>query len=415
MTADTRAGLHVAIIGYVASADVRPYLAGVTGPLPVGSPGAPLMGVLIGELLRRGCRVSAITTDVSLSLDGGLHRFRDGMFELLVAPARQRAWRPNGFRPGRAMDGFAFEAEHMALAIALVAPDIVHAHWTYEHALAALRHSLPTLITCHDSPRAVMRHSPDLYRLVRYLMARRVFARGTAFTAVSEYLAGEVSSYLGGPPPVVSNPVADYALSARGKPRSASALRRVAMVCNGWSRRKNVEVGLQAFAHWRRSEPAAELHLFGQDFGIGQAAHQWAQRRELVQGVCFHGACAHRDLIAALAEMDALLHTAKEETFGVVIAEAMALGLPVVAGRRSGAVPAVMGADIHGLSAVGQLVDVESADAIALGLRTIFDHQYTDRSRAGMRRVREHFTAEAVTSKYLERYHLILNGSGGDR
>jgi glycosyltransferase involved in cell wall biosynthesis len=180
------------------------------------------------------------------------------------------------------------------------------------------------------------------------------------------------------------------------------------MICNGWDRRKNPEPALLAFSRWRKSETAAELHLYGAGFGAGQEAQQWAEQQGIATGMHFHGSVPHRTLVASLGELDALLHPSLEESFGVVLAEAMALGLPVVAGRESGAVPWVMGADADGRCAAGVLADVRSVDAIVLALKEIFRDRYTCRSIAGVERARTNFSAEAVVESYLNRYETVL-------
>jgi glycosyltransferase involved in cell wall biosynthesis len=397
--------MHIAFAGHVAGDDVRGYLNAGDIQVPRGYLGAPLTGILIGELLRAGHRVTAITTDPTLPIQRGPVRLEGPNFTFIVCPARPRAWRPNGWRLGRAVDLFAFERRQVRDAIAVAAPDIVHVHWSYE--LAALAQPVPHLITCHDSPLAVLRFTRSFYRALRYLMAQRVFRKGREFTTVSDYMALELEPSLGYKPQVIPNPVAPYVIE-RGRVRAASASRRVAMICNGWDRRKNPEPALLAFSRWRKSETAAELHLYGAGFGAGQEAQQWAEQQGIATGMHFHGSVPHRTLVASLGELDALLHPSLEESFGVVLAEAMALGLPVVAGRESGAVPWVMGADADGRCAAGVLADVRSVDAIVLALKEIFRDRYTCRSIAGVERARTNFSAEAVVESYLNRYETVL-------
>ena len=179
---------------------------------PQGYAGAPLIGVLIGELLRRGHRVSAFTTDSSLPPEAGVRRIGGSAFDLYLCPACPRAWRVNGSYPGRAVDCFARERAVLTGVMVRAAPDLIHAHWTYEFALAALDTGLPCLVTCHDDPRVVLRHTRSPYRAIRYFMARRVFTRAHHFTTVSSYMADALARSAPGIP-VVPNPVADYALS----------------------------------------------------------------------------------------------------------------------------------------------------------------------------------------------------------
>jgi glycosyltransferase involved in cell wall biosynthesis len=401
--------MHIALVGPIAGEEISGLLHVARGNVPRGCVGAPLTGILIGEFLRLGHRVTGITTDSNLPLSEGPVRLEGPSFTFVVCPARPRAYRPNGWRFGRAVDLFAFERRALSKQIVEAAPDIVHAHWSYEFALAALSQETPHLITCHDSPAAILRFNRNLYRALRYLMAQRVFRLGRAFTTVSDYMARELAPMLGHLPAVVPNPVAAHVF-ALGRPRSTSAARRVAMVCNGWDKRKNAEVALIAFAQWRQAEAAAELHLYGAQFGEHEAAQRWAKVQGLLPGLHFHGSLPHRELARALAGMDALLHSSLEESFGVVLAEAMALGLPIVAGNASGAVPWVLGANTAGETRVGVLADVTSPAAIAAALRKVFDSDYTGRSLAGIERASHLYAPERIALNYEALYRSVLRG-----
>ena len=95
--------LHVAIVGHVAGADVAGLLDPGQGAVPTGYTGAPLMGVLVRELLQLGYRVTAITTDSALPLGSAPVRLTGPRFEFVVAAARRRARAghqdPGGLRP----------------------------------------------------------------------------------------------------------------------------------------------------------------------------------------------------------------------------------------------------------------------------------------------------------------------------
>ena len=54
----------------------------------------------------------------------------------------------------------------------------------------------PTVVTAHDSPWKVLRLMPDLYRALRFGMARRVIPRCRYLTAVSADLAADVQKSL---------------------------------------------------------------------------------------------------------------------------------------------------------------------------------------------------------------------------
>ena len=401
--------LHVLLAGPIAGEELRPWLQLPEGAaLPAGYLGAPLMAILVGELLRLGHRVTALTNDHLLPWAEGPRRFHGPGLSFIVCPARRRAWRPNGWLPGRIVDLFAHERRLLAAEMRAAAPDIVNAHWTYEFALAGLDQPAPLLVTCHDAPTVVLRYTRSPYRAMRWLMARQVFRRAHHFTTVSDYMVRELAPAIGQEPAVVPNPVAPYVL-ALGRVRSLPASRRVAMVCNGWDRLKNPEPALRAFAQWRRAEPTAELHVFGADFGPGERAAAWAAAEGLAEGIHFHGQMLHRALVQNLSQMDALLHPSLEESFGVVIAEAMALGLPIVAGRYSGAVPWVLGWQASGPNA-GLLVDPREPAALSEALTRLFDHDYEARSRRGVGRSAA-FTATSVCQQYLGHYARVTGQS----
>ena len=400
--------MHIAIVGPIATEDIAALIEGDVSGLPLGYPGAPLLGTLIGEYLRRGHRVSAFT----LSSDIPLNR-RDPLiaqgnnFTLSYSPMRRRAWQPNGMHLGRILDLYAFERKHLQRAIELAAPDVVHAHWTYEFALAALQTGLPHVVTCHDSPYRVAkffsreRPTRSLYRWLRVVMAHIVFRQAHCVTAVSSYMRDEVQGMSRVPIQVVPNPVDDSAL-AMVKARKAPLSPLFAMVCNGWQARKNPQPAMQAFAKYIASHPEAELHLYGHDFGVGQTAEIWAKQRGIDTGMNFHGAIPHHQMLEALSKADLLIHPALEESFGLSIAEAMAMGLPVIAGEASGAVPWVVG---NG----GVLCDVREGDAIYLAIeQALVPGNYERFSIAASQRVESMFTVNAVASAYLAAFQTAI-------
>lgn len=403
--------LHIGIAGPIATEHVADWLSCDTNTLPKGQTSAPLTSILIGELLKQGHKVSAFTTDSSLYPHSGIVKASGQNFDLYICPARPRAWRFNKFRLGRAIDGFTYEREQLSNTIKKAKPDIIHAHWTYVYALAAIKSGLPHLITCHDAPAVILRYNPCPYRAVHYLMARQAFNKGKYFSAVSPYMASAVQHYTKEPIAIVSNPLADYVLK-NGRPRNAPVTKRIGLICNGWSDFKNPKPSLQAFAKLHSTKPTAELHLFGFDFGINESAQQWCQEQGLTAGMVFHGATPHKQLIEHLNGLNLLLHPALEESFCVVIAEAMALGLPIVAGRHSGAVPWVVGIDDstnNRCSAV--LTNVSDPEAIASAIEEAFDQHYPERSASGYTRARQMFAPGMITESYMTLYRQVLLAS----
>lgn len=401
--------MHICIVGPIATADIRHLLDGETTGLPEGYFGAPLLVTLISELLQRGHRITVVTLSGGMPLcwRKSVHA-KGANLDLVYVPMRRRAWRFNGRLPGRIVDLYAFERRGLQHAIEEAAPEVVHAHWSYEFSWAAQRTGLPTVITCHDSPFLVARMysqsrpTRSAYRWLKAGMAWHVLRHAPHVTAVSPYMQTEAQALCKCPVVVVPNPlphsVCDKPIAPTHSPDPLSPV--LAMVANGWSKTKNPEPALQAFAHLRIRNPGARLKMYGMEYGPGEQAERWARQNGIAEGMEFIGRVPYGRLLDELATADALVHPSLEETFGMSVAEAMALGVPVIGGMRSGAVPWVVGEG-------GILVDVTSAAAIEQAMVDLLGspEHYRSCAVAARARAREHFTPAIVADAYESVYH----------
>lgn len=402
--------MKIGIAGPIATDSIAWLLDDDPTGLPRGYYGAPLLGTLINSLLKRGHVVTAFTTspDMPVALGKPVVAVGD-RFKIVYCPARPQAFHYHNGHWGRAIDAFRLERNALCQAMLEHRPDLIHAHWTYEFALAALDTGLPHVITCHDAPQVVLRYIPNAYRLVRYFMAKRVLARASCLTAVSPYLQKMVEGYARVPVTVVPNPLPDGIIGATERVRQYDPARpRIAMVLNGWGKLKNPQSALSAFALLRQRIPGAELHVIGSDFGLGERAELWARAHGLAEGIHFLGSLPHQSLLAHLAESDLLLHPSLEETFGMSIAEAMALGVPVVGGESSGAVPWVIGEG-------GVLADVTNPSALCEAMhRILVDPELSTQLRANARKnAVNRFEAHVVAAEYDSQYQRALSGRRG--
>ena len=163
----------------------------------------------------------------------------------------------------RARDGFRRERDWLERLIRASEANVVHAHWTYEFAWAALDSGRPTIVTAHDAPLTGLRSYPDAYRAVRAAMAYVVRSRVQTLTAVSPYLASawRRQTFYRREIPVVPNTVASVAGTSNGSKRNNPVPLILDVADNG--RLKNIPSLLRAMAKIRRRHPDARLRLVG--------------------------------------------------------------------------------------------------------------------------------------------------------
>lgn len=320
---------------------------------------------LITELLNRGHNVTLYTLSKGLAKE---QDYRFGNLRVFVGPFRERHLACTYYWP---------EISYLNRVIKADAPLFVHAHWTYEFALAALRSGVPTVTTIHDLPWNVLRYYRDPHRAVRLLMAYEVALRGNHFTAVSKDAALHFSRHIipGAKIEVIPNGLSDEVFALGCQPRRDSNIGiTFATILLGWSRRKNAETALKAFDMVRHQLPGARLIMFGSDYEAGGRAHQWAKEMSLDENVLFAGPVTHFELLRRVSrEVDVVVHPSLDEAFSMAALETMALRKALIAGETTPGMREMLGCS------GGALVDVKKPAAIAqamLQLATNADYRH---------------------------------------
>jgi L-malate glycosyltransferase len=400
--------MHIGIAGPLSFQDIAHLLPRADPNTASEMKGSSLLVCLIEELLSRGYKISAYTTEPGLDLDGPEYLLTQSEnFIFYQVPLRKKGFRSDRGRRGRMLDLFAFERQCIQAAIEHSKVDIVHAHWSYEFAWAAQNTKKPLLITCHDAPWKILKLMPDLYRLGRLLMAHFVLARAKHLTAVSPYVIDNIKWMHRAKTAIIPNPLpADLFISNKGENNTII----IGMIINNWSKLKNGAAGMMALRDLKRQLPAVKLHLYGPGMGVHEAAWQWAKLHHCVDDFVFFGSQPYAVIKAAIINFKILLHPSLEESFGMTIAEAMAVGVPVIAGEKSGAVPWV-------LSHAGLLVDVRKPQLMLNALLTLINNQalYEECAESGRRRAKECFAVKSVVEQYITQYQLILRRQDSEK
>jgi L-malate glycosyltransferase len=391
-------GAVIGMAGPIALAEFREHLhpRHCGSDLPKGLGGTPV-NLLSRELLRRGRRLVIFTLDPAVNDEMVLE---GESLRICVGP----------LRPTRARDFFSVERDYLLRAIGREAPDILHAQWTYEYALAAQKSGLPHVITAHDAPITILRLNLIPYRIARTLMAYRAVMRARRVVSVSPYVLEHIRRFMfySGSEEVIPNGLPQRLFQFPVPPRHQGKAVVFATVLTGWNGCKNGQVAIEAFAYHRRHHPGDRLMMFGYGHGPGERAETFAQNRGLAEGIEFVGQRPYEEVLSRLAsEADVLVHPSLEESHGLALIEAMALGIPVIGGINSGAVPWTLDQGRAGI-----LVDVSSSEAVAKAMAYLAEH-FQERISLGSRgkaMVMERFHIEAVADAY-ERIYSDLAAS----
>jgi len=378
--------VKVGIAGPVNCREFKHLLRNESG-LPEGM-GGTAVTALVHALLGAGHEVSVYTLDPTVSAD---RLFYGERLKLYVGAYRARP-------RARALDGFRQERRTIARFVKSDVVDVVNAHWSYEYALGALASRPDTIVTVRDWAPLIFRMQPDPYRLIRLLMDRQCLRTARNFTVASPYMMSlladrRLSATL------TPNMIA--AVATRARQRTSRLGRRLICVGHGLNGRKNVWALLRAMKHLED----CELYVVGNTYDVGDEAASWVEHEGLRDRVLFAGPLDHAATVAAIGASDVLVHPSLEESFGNVLVEAMAQGIPVVGGVQSGAVPWVLDQ-----GQAGMLVDVRDPKAIAAAVHLILDDDETwcSLSRAGRTRVEAVFGERAVLEAYCQAYQMAI-------
>jgi 1,2-diacylglycerol 3-alpha-glucosyltransferase len=266
-----------------------------------------------------------------------------------LGPDPQVAWLPSFQVPGPAPDGYRVPWPIPSAALRAAAafkPDLVHAQSPFSSGLMALRVArrlgAPLVFTHHTRFGDYGHYLGPLAGPGRALLAgylRRFWLGCAAVVAPGSELAGEIRDRLAPRrrPLVRTIPTGIEVDAIRAlptvDPRSLAGWPPDALVIAALGRlapEKNVELLVDAFATLAADDPSVRLLL------VGGGPSEPALRRRAAEpdlaGLAYLTGMRPRSLALALLKgADLFVATSQTETQGLVLAEALAAGLPVVA------------------------------------------------------------------------------------
>jgi glycosyltransferase involved in cell wall biosynthesis len=377
--------LRVGIAGPV-SLDLLDYPEGLPAGLPEGYP-APIVSHFANALLHRGHDLVVFTGSRGLQEPMVVNQ---GRLVLCVVPR---------YRPRSALSFYARERRWLRSLMNHYPCDLIHAMWSYEYALAALQCGKPALVHLHDHAWTILKHSPDSYRFLRWLLGEYVTLRADNLAANSAYLK-RAFGRRGRRMEVIPNFLPRSITEMQPAPL-AERNGAIVTISNGFRGRKNVAAALHAWASIRETGLASNYRLLGMGMGPGEEAQAYALRNDLCEGVTFVGTVPFDRALEEIRSSSLLLHPALEESFGMTILEAMAAGTPAVAGHESGNVPDLLSQGECGyLCNVRDTVDIERKIFAALTQK----EETQARITSARHRVEEEYSENRVMER-LERFY----------
>jgi len=298
----------------------------------------------------------------------------------------------------------------LARSASLAEYDVVHVHLGGETVGFCLAYALTRKMGL--KPRLVL----SLYAPRAYAFPRSVGEVITALSchsadlllALSDFSKRDISRAYRVSPSKIAVTYAgvdsSFAIQSRHAPREKGQPFRLMFSgrLNGPHEQKGVDVLLKSLP------PILSRHQVVLDIvGTGPRLDQYralARKLDVESSVRFLGFLEHDQMPAQYAGADLFVLPSRRESFGLVLAEAMACGLPVVA-TTAGAIPEVVDDGKTGL-----LVPPDDPQAFADAVSSLLGDpaRMNVLGLRGEERVADHFTWDRVAQRVIEGYHRIL-------
>ncbi|MDH7485894.1 MAG: glycosyltransferase family 4 protein [Anaerolineae bacterium] len=246
-------------------------------------------------------------------------------------------------------------------------PDVVHGHGSQVYAAAAVRSGFPAVVTVHG----IMAREARTLQVWWRRMARTLdgWYERAALRDVQDLIA--ISPYVLEAYPwlrparvhCIENPVEDLFFETVRQEEPARLLCPARVIP-----RKGILFLLQALPPLLREFPALQLRIAGQAQAMPtyfEACQSFIARQGLGRHVRFLDNLSLAEMAEEYARCTLVVLPSQQETAPVVIGEAMAVGVPVVA-TRVGGVPHMVQEGVTGL-----LVDYGDVDSLAVALRRL--------------------------------------------
>lgn len=279
-------------------------------------------------------------------------------------------------------------------------PDLIHAHCVHDAGVSALQARrnwrIPYVVTEHFSG-----YSRGLLTDEMLVVARDVFLHADRIVTVSRKLAGDVRAYAGDKNiQIIPNLVDTDFVLPPPEPRRTDPF--TFLFVGFLTPNKRVDELLRAIAGLSATNDRVRLEIGG-DGTHRPALEALARELRIEKRVDFLGMLSREEVRDAMWRANAVVSASEVETFGVVLIEAMATGLPVITTRCGGPEEFVT-EDVGRLVPVGDVAAMQHAMA-----EMTSDYDRWQRAAPAIRSyVESSFSEQIVGAKLIETYNSVI-------
>lgn len=289
-------------------------------------------------------------------------------------------------------------------------PDIVHAH-ICDNGYYTLKGGFPNIITLHGIAMAEYdpKIRPGLINMIRrksiLAMEQYVFEHAKVLTVVTPYVKEKIEPFCKGKIHVIPNGVREEFFNIE-----SNEIEDRLLFVGGIEPRKGLLNLLKAIKIVKKDIPDIKLHIVGEvrKQGYYHSLLNYAKQNNLNETIIFKGELRDDKLKKEFSECSVFVFPSKEESFGIVLAEAEAGGKPVVASNIGG-IPYVVDNNETGF-----LVEYGDVDTFAEKIMILLKDKKlrAEMGSAGKEKAKQ-FSNKGIAEKYYDLYNeMIDNGKG---
>ena len=353
-------------------------------------------------LAEKGCQISVVSVHIEsfrhlFSWSRVRHRKVDGVnvYECTISRFSTRYWSLKKF------DDFILVKTYKCLFNKSIRenglPDIVHSHsifCAWPVAFIKDEYHLPFVITEHWT--VMNRADVSLWQKEKSF----IYHKADFVICVSQALANSLKKNYEVESIVINNMVTDLFFQTRKANREENTLKFIACGAFRNNRNKGFDILVDAFALAHFPENVT-LDIVGDGPDRPFVECKIAQHR-LSNQVHLLGVKTPEEVSELLCNSDCFVLSSRLETFAIVVIEAMAKGLPVVATRCGG--PETFLRPEHGI-----LVEKENVIELAEAMKYMTEHHLEYDSDTIRQYCHDHFSQDVIADQILSVYNQLLN------